>query len=74
MSNRIADLYQVLVTTTQKPNIKIEISYSPTTNLLFFEHCRGAYNFGDFDVFGKYYFLNVLKCAMGIFYVFSYKV
>ncbi len=27
------------------------------------------YNFEDFDIFDKYYFLNVPKCASGIFYM-----
>ncbi len=31
-------------------------------------------NFGDLAVFDKYYYLNVVKCAVGKSHVFSYKV
>jgi len=33
-----------------------------------------GYNFGILPFFDKYHFLNVAKCAMGLFYVISYKV
>lgn len=32
------------------------------------------YNFRDLAVFDKYYYLNVVKCAVDKSYVFSYKV
>ncbi len=31
-----------------------------------------GYSIRDFDVFDKYYFLNVVKYAMGVLYVFIY--